>query len=69
MQAKLDELLHALSRANNAMTRIDEQQPEDIEIHRKSGRTIERVRQIYLPTMVCRLLRPHGEGSRCLSAD
>jgi Low affinity iron permease len=38
MQAKLDELLHALSRANNAMTRIDEQQPEDIEIHREQAR-------------------------------
>jgi low affinity Fe/Cu permease len=38
MQAKLDELLHALSRANNAMTRIDEAQPEDIERHREQAR-------------------------------
>jgi len=35
MQAKLDELLHAVSRANNAMTRIDEEEPEDIELHHR----------------------------------
>ena len=38
IQAKLDELLHAHSLASNAMTRIDEEQPEDIEQHRKDAR-------------------------------
>ena len=38
MQAKLDELLHAQSRASNAMTRMDEEQPEDIERHREQAR-------------------------------
>ena len=38
IQAKLDELLHAHSMASNAMTRIDEEQPEDIERHRKDAR-------------------------------
>lgn len=38
IQAKLDELLHAHSMASNAMTRIDEEQPEDIEEHRKEAR-------------------------------
>ena len=38
IQAKLDELLHAHSMASNAMTRIDEEQPEDIELHRKDAR-------------------------------
>ena len=38
IQAKLDEPLHAHSLASNAMTRIDEEQPEDIEQHRKDAR-------------------------------
>ena len=38
IHAKLDELLHAHSMASNAMTRIDEEQPEDIEQHRKDAR-------------------------------
>ena len=38
IQAKLDELIHAQSRASNAMTRIDEEEPEDIERHRKQAR-------------------------------
>ena len=38
LQAKLDELLHAQSRASNAMTRMDEEQPEDIERHREQAR-------------------------------
>ena len=38
IHAKLDELLHAHNLANNAMTRIDEEQPEDIEQHRKDAR-------------------------------
>jgi low affinity Fe/Cu permease len=38
IQAKLDELLHAHSMASNAMTRIDEEEPEDIERHRKDAR-------------------------------
>jgi low affinity Fe/Cu permease len=38
LQAKLDELLHAHGRADNAMTRIDEKEPEDIERHRDKAR-------------------------------
>jgi low affinity Fe/Cu permease len=38
VHAKLDELLHAQSRASNAITRIDEEQPEDIERHREKAR-------------------------------
>ena len=38
IQAKLDELLHAHSMASNAMTRIDEEQPEDIEALRHEAR-------------------------------
>jgi low affinity Fe/Cu permease len=34
LQAKLDELLH-VQRGANALTRIDEKEPEDIEHHRK----------------------------------
>ena len=38
IQAKLDELLHAQSRARNKLTQIDEEEPEDIERHRKEAR-------------------------------
>ena len=38
IQAKLDELLHAHKLASNAMTRIDEEEPEDIARHRKNAR-------------------------------
>jgi low affinity Fe/Cu permease len=38
LQAKLDELLHAHGRADNAMTKIDEKEPEDIERHRYQAR-------------------------------
>ena len=38
VHAKLDELLHAQSRPNNAMTRIDQEEPEDIERHRERAR-------------------------------
>ena len=38
LQAKLDELLHAHGRADNAMTRIDEKEPEEIERHRDQAR-------------------------------
>lgn len=37
IHAKLDELLHP-SMASNAMTRIDEEQPENIEQNRKDAR-------------------------------
>jgi len=40
-QAKLDELLHTLGSANNALTRIDERQPEDIERHRERARKFD----------------------------
>jgi low affinity Fe/Cu permease len=38
LQAKLDELLHVQSRANNALTKIDDQEPEDIVRHRTKAR-------------------------------
>jgi len=38
LQAKLDELLHAQIHANNALTKIDDQEPEDIERHRTQAR-------------------------------
>ena len=38
IQAKLDELLHAQVRANNGLTHIDEEEPEDIERHRARAR-------------------------------
>ena len=38
IHAKLDELLHAHNRASDSMTRIDDEQPEDIERHRKQAR-------------------------------
>ena len=38
LQAKMDELLHAHARADNAMTRIDEKEPEDIVRHRTEAR-------------------------------
>ena len=38
IQAKLDELLHAQTRARNGLTHIDEEEPEDIERHRARAR-------------------------------
>ena len=38
IQAKLDELLHAQTRANDGLAHIDEQEPEDIERHRAAAR-------------------------------
>lgn len=38
LQAKLDELLHAQSRADSALTKIDEQEPEEIVRHRNQAR-------------------------------
>jgi low affinity Fe/Cu permease len=38
IQAKLDELLHAQSRARNALTHIDDEEPEDIAAHRREAR-------------------------------
>jgi low affinity Fe/Cu permease len=38
IQAKLDELLHAQTRARNELTHIDKQEPEDIERHRDEAR-------------------------------
>jgi low affinity Fe/Cu permease len=38
LQAKLDELLHAHSHANNALTKIDDQEPEEIARHRTQAR-------------------------------
>jgi low affinity Fe/Cu permease len=41
MQAKLDELLHAHGQANNALTKIDDQEPEDIARHRTTARALD----------------------------
>ena len=38
IQAKLDELLHAQSKARNRLTQIDEKEPEDIERYRERAR-------------------------------
>lgn len=38
IQAKLDELLHAQSTARNALTHIDDKEPEDIARHREEAR-------------------------------
>ena len=38
LQAKLDELLHAQRGADSALTRIDDEEPEDIERHRVRAR-------------------------------
>jgi low affinity Fe/Cu permease len=38
IQAKLDELLHSHHRASNALTHVDEEEPEDIEEARKAAR-------------------------------
>jgi low affinity Fe/Cu permease len=40
-QAKLDELLRALEGARDGLSRIDEQQPEQIEAHREEARSKE----------------------------
>src|SRR5262245_29363622 len=39
LQAKLDELLHAQRGADNSLTRIDEEEPEQIERHREKARS------------------------------
>jgi len=41
LQAKMDELLHAHVRADNAMTKIDEKEPEDIVRHRSEARAAD----------------------------
>jgi low affinity Fe/Cu permease len=41
LQAKLDELLHAHSQASNALTKIDDQEPEDIVRHRTQARAAD----------------------------
>jgi len=41
LQAKMDELLHAHARADNAMTKIDEKESEDIVRHRSEARAAD----------------------------
>ena len=38
IQAKLDELLHAQTSGSNKLTRIDEREPEEIEVARRAAR-------------------------------
>ena len=66
VHAKLDELLHAAKAARNAITRIDEQEPEDIERHRQDHRATMKAEarnrgQIGVPRVACRASRP-AEG-------
>ena len=39
IHAKLDELLHVHGKASNALTRLDDEEPEEIERHREQART------------------------------
>jgi low affinity Fe/Cu permease len=39
LQAKIDELIHAQRGADSSLTRIDEEEPEEIERHRAQART------------------------------
>ena len=39
LHAKLDELLHVHGKASNALTRLDDKEPEEIEHHRARART------------------------------
>ena len=39
LHAKLDELLHVHGKASNALTRLDDKEPEEIERHREQART------------------------------
>ena len=39
LHAKLDEFLHVHGRASNALTRLDDKEPEEIEKHREEART------------------------------
>jgi len=38
IQAKLDELLRSISNAQSSLTRLDEEEPEEIEAHRDQAR-------------------------------
>jgi low affinity Fe/Cu permease len=38
IHAKLDELLHVQAEARNALTRIDDEEPEEIARHREEAR-------------------------------
>jgi low affinity Fe/Cu permease len=39
VHTKLDELLHVHGKASNALTRLDDKEPEEIERHREQART------------------------------
>ena len=41
LQAKIDELLHANSRADSSLTKIDDKEPEDIERLRTKARATD----------------------------
>jgi low affinity Fe/Cu permease len=41
IQAKLDELLHAQGEARNHLTKIDDQEPEQIEAYRERARVAD----------------------------
>ena len=43
IQAKLDELLRSISDAQSSLTRLDEEQPEQIEAHRDQAKANDRV--------------------------
>ena len=41
IHGKLDELVHVHGKASNALTRLDDKEPEDIERHREHARTAD----------------------------
>ena len=41
LHAKLDELLHVHGKASNALTRLDDKEPEEVERHREHARTAD----------------------------
>jgi low affinity Fe/Cu permease len=41
IHGKLDELLHAMRGADNRLTRLDDNEPEDIERHREAARAAD----------------------------
>lgn len=41
IHAKLDEIIHGLAQTPNRLTRLDDQEPEDIERHREQARVAD----------------------------
>jgi low affinity Fe/Cu permease len=41
IHAKLDEIIHALGETPNGLTRLDDEEPEEIERHREQARLLD----------------------------